>query len=97
MSSYPVYYYFIIILRVYAGNACSEFVIDNKIYRYNVKVMPQDIEVWLDGGKPNNAVVLDVGYNTINVFVIGNGKPNPSYSKGFIDAGVCIITSAIAG
>lgn len=41
----------------------------------NVKFAPQGIGIWLDVNSPRNATVIDIGFNTVDVFIVIDGKP----------------------
>lgn len=39
----------------------------------NVKFAVQGTGIWLEAGSPRNAIVIDVGFNTVDVLMINNG------------------------
>lgn len=41
----------------------------------NVKFAPQGIGIWIEAGSPKNAIVIDIGFNTVDVFIVIDGKP----------------------
>jgi len=77
-------------------NAVSKFIINNEIYEQEVMVFPQGMGIWVASGKPDNAVIIDIGYNTVDIFAVKDGSPSRDYSKGFPGIGTCILSSKIA-
>lgn len=77
-------------------NVCKRFIVNDTLQEHNIEVFPQGFGIWATCGKPINAVVVDIGFNTIDVLGIENGEVNPEYSFGYKDIGVCIITSTIS-
>ncbi len=75
---------------------CESFVINGTEYKQNVSVYPQGVGIWVDVGKPTNAIVIDIGFNTIDVITFLQGKPIKDFSFGLINQGVCNITSTIS-
>lgn len=41
----------------------------------NIKFAPQGVGIWMDVGSPKNAIVIDIGFNTVDVFIVIDGKP----------------------
>lgn len=41
----------------------------------DVKFAPQGIGIWFDTGCPRNAIVIDIGFNTVDVLFVVDGKP----------------------
>jgi plasmid segregation protein ParM len=77
-------------------NACRRFIINNTLQEHTIEVFPQGFGIWAYCERPRNAVVVDIGFNTIDVLGIENGEVNPEYSFGYKDIGVCIIASVIS-
>lgn len=76
--------------------ACSKFIVSEELFEQDIIVFPQGIGIWVNEGKPKNALIVDIGYNTVDVLVIKNGSVSAESSSGFTDIGTCIITNAIS-
>lgn len=76
--------------------SCSNFQVGDKIYAFDVEVLPQGIGIWEYAGRPESAMIIDIGFNTIDIVTILDGRPAGEYSMGFKDMGVCEITNAIS-
>lgn len=77
-------------------SACENFVVDNTVFSFDVKVFPQGLGIWKYVGSPENAVILDIGFNTIDVLSVIDGIPVPEFSTGYTDIGVCEIASTVS-
>ena len=77
-------------------NAVSKFIVNNEFYNQEVMVFPQGMGIWVAAGKPDNAVIIDIGYNTVDIFAVKNGTPSRDYSKGFPGIGTCILANNIS-
>lgn len=76
---------------------CSSFTVDDKTFTFpEVKVMPQGIGIWEYVDRPENAMILDIGFNTIDIITILNGKPMPEFCLGYKNIGVSEIANAIS-
>lgn len=40
-----------------------------------INFMAQGTGIWLDAGAPKNAIVIDIGFNTVDVLMVLNGSP----------------------
>jgi len=38
------------------------------------RFVPQGVGIWLDAGAPKNAVIIDIGFNTVDVLIAQDGK-----------------------
>ena len=77
-------------------NACENFVVDDTVFSFGVKVFPQGLGIWKYVNSPKNAVILDIGFNTIDVLSVIDGLPVPEFSAGYTDMGVCEIASTVS-
>lgn len=75
---------------------CENFIVNDTVFSFNVKVFPQGLGIWKYVGSPDNAVILDIGFNTIDVLSVIDGVPVPELSAGYTDMGVCEIASAVS-
>ena len=75
---------------------CEYFIINKKEYRQDVLVLAQGLGIWANAGKPKNALIVDIGYNTVDVLVIKDGVPSAEYSSGYTNKGTCIIASELS-
>lgn len=76
--------------------ACSSFKVDDKVYSFDVEVMPQGLGIWVYAGQPNNAMIIDIGFNTVDIVTVLNGKIRPEFCVGYKDLGVCEIADAVS-
>jgi len=76
--------------------ACSNFFINGVNYKYDCLVYPQGMGIWNDIDSPDNAVIVDIGYNTIDIITFINGSPKKELSFGISDVGVCNIVDSIS-
>ena len=76
--------------------ACSNFTVDGKVHSFDVEVMPQGWGIWVYAGKPESAMIIDVGFNTIDIITVMGGKIIPEYCMGVKDFGVCEIANAVS-
>lgn len=76
--------------------ACGSFVINDTVFSFRVKVFPQGLGIWKYVGSPENAVIIDIGFNTIDILSVIDGQPVPELSAGYTDMGVCEIASAVS-
>ena len=67
---------------------CREFIINNKKYAQDIEVYPQGVGIWADMGKPDNALIIDIGYNTIDILTFFDGQVNINFSRGVKEKGV---------
>ncbi len=77
-------------------NAVSKFIVNGEICSQEVMVFPQGMGIWISAGKPDNAVIIDIGYNTVDIFAVKNGSPSRDYSKGIPGIGTCILANNIS-
>jgi len=77
-------------------DSCRQFIVDGVLQEHTTKVFPQGFGIWAYCERPRNAVVVDIGFNTIDVLGIENGEVNPEYCFGYKDIGVCIIASVVS-
>lgn len=77
---------------------CSEYVIDGKVQKNLVSIVPQGFGAYYDyvinhnqDKTPNNAFIIEIGYNTINSLYFDNGEPIQSKCKGHPNHGVSSI------
>ena len=77
-------------------NACESFEVNGEVFRFDVKVYPQGLGIWQYTGSYSNALILDIGFNTIDVLAVLGGEVVPELSGGYSDMGVCEIASDVA-
>ncbi|AEA33649.1 ParM/StbA family protein [Hippea maritima] len=76
--------------------ACENFIVNDTVFSFRVKVFPQGLGIWKYAGSPENAVILDIGFNTIDVLTVIEGMPIPELSAGYKDMGVCEMASTVS-
>lgn len=74
---------------------CSEFTINGKTFKQDVIVLPQGVGIWYTMDTPENALIIDIGYNTIDVLTIDNAKPKAVASFGIRDNGVMTLVANV--
>jgi len=72
----------------------SEFEVNGQVYKQNVVVLPQGRGIYLDVGSPDEAIIVDVGFKTIDILLFRNGEI--VYTKGLSNQGVITIADLIA-
>ena len=76
---------------------CKNFVVNKEEFTQRVIVFPQGVGIWVDVGRPDNALIVDAGFNTLDVLTVLDSRPRPEYSFSFSNSGVGIIVDAIKG
>ncbi len=80
--------------------ATSDFVADDKKFHFDdIILIPQGAGAYMTymskhDDHPTSAIVIDLGYNTINYMLYENGNPQKAHSKGFAGHGVSSIIRA---
>ncbi len=80
--------------------ATSEFQADDIDFKFeNIILVPQGAGAYMNymskhEEHPLSAIIIDVGYNTINYMLYENGNPQKAHSKGFAGHGVSSIIRA---
>jgi len=81
----------------------SEFVIDGRTFKFNnIKIIPQGAGAYIDYIQskkiqhPDSAMILDIGYNTINVLYFNEGIPQKNNSRSFPGHGVSSIIKSFS-
>ena len=77
-------------------SVCQSFTINDTVYNFRTEVYPQGLGIWKYAGSPSNAIILDIGFNTVDILSIIDGRPVPEFSAGYADMGVCEIASTVA-
>jgi plasmid segregation protein ParM len=72
---------------------CSKFTINGKEFSQKVLVLPQGLGIWYDCDKPSDALIIDIGFNTVDVLRIKNSKPQPENSLSILGTGVVIMAN----
>ncbi len=75
---------------------CEQFVVNDTLYSFKVAVFPQGFGIWKYVDNIQNAVILDIGFNTIDILSVIDGKPSAEFSTGYKNMGVCEIASSIS-
>lgn len=75
--------------------ACRNFTVNGEIYKQEVKVYPQGLGIWVYAGSPANALIVDIGFNTLDVLTVADGRPRPENSFSFSNKGAGLITDAV--
>ncbi|MEM3860715.1 MAG: ParM/StbA family protein [Candidatus Micrarchaeaceae archaeon] len=76
--------------------ACSKFIANDTVFSQPAVALPQGLGIWYACGKPKNALIVDIGYNTIDVLTIKNSAPQPADSFGILDTGVITIANDVS-
>ena len=79
------------------ASVCRRFTVNGETFEQDVKVYPQGLGIWVSSGSPENAVIVDIGFNTLDVLTMIEGEPRPEYSFSFSNRGVGVVTDAING
>ncbi len=80
----------------------KEYKIDGIVLKFNnITMLPQGAGVYLTYFNekqihPESAVIIDIGFNTINFLVYEKGHPKKAYSKGYSGHGVSTIIRQFA-
>jgi plasmid segregation protein ParM len=77
------------------AKVCSKFFVNGEYFEQEVVVLPQGIGIWKKAGAPENALIIDIGHNTVDVLAIKRGKPDGRLSFGIDNAGTSMIVSEI--
>lgn len=72
----------------------ERFEVNGEEFEQKVYVLPQGLGIWFDAGKPDNCVIVDIGYRTIDVVVINEGKIEP-FTTGIPDRGTITMASLL--
>ena len=75
---------------------CENFIANGTVFSFKTKVFPQGLGIWKYAGSPDNAVILDIGFNTVDILSVIDGLPVPELSAGYTDMGVCEIASTVS-
>lgn len=75
----------------------SKFIVNDELFQQEAVVFPQGMGIWILAGRPSDAVIIDIGYNTLDIFVVKNGSPNREHSTGFPGIGTCILANEVSG
>ncbi len=82
--------------------AASEFTADDINFKFNdITLVPQGAGAYMNfmskhQEHPISAIVIDIGFSTINYMLYENGKPQKAHSKGFAGHGVSSIIKAFS-
>ncbi len=80
----------------------SDFEVNDKTFSFqNIILIPQGAGVYMTfmskrKEHPDSAVVIDLGYQTINYLLYEHGKPQKAHAKGFSGHGVSTIIKAFS-
>jgi plasmid segregation protein ParM len=75
---------------------CSKFIVNDEIYEFDVEVYPQGLGILVnEKDEPKDTIIVDIGFNTIDVLFIEGGEIAP-YSSGFTDMGICMLANAVS-
>lgn len=77
------------------ASVCRSFAVNGETFEQEVKVYPQGLGIWVSSGSPGNAIIVDIGFNTLDVLTMIEGEPRPEYSFSFSNRGVGVITDAV--
>ena len=78
------------------SNVCTSFKVEDKVYNFKTLVFAQGLGIWADCGSPKECVIVDIGYNTIDVLTVRNGIPQADFSFGLLNMGTCNVVSGIS-
>ncbi len=59
-----------------------------KEFTGEVKVIPQGVGIWFEAKAPQEASVVDVGFNTVDIIVFTSSKPEKNLSFSVKEAGI---------
>jgi len=81
----------------------SNFTVDGRVYKFNnIKIIPQGAGAYIDYintskiPHPDAAMLLDIGFNTINGLYFNNGVPQKNNSRSFPGHGVSSIIKSFS-
>ncbi len=74
----------------------SKFVVNNCLYRQKVEIFPQGLGIWVEAGSRDNIMIIDIGYNTVDVAVFVEGELNTDLSFAIRGFGAIRFISEIA-
>ena len=75
--------------------AMENFTVSGQSHSQEVKVFPQGLGIWVECGRPDNVVIVDIGYNTIDVPVFVDGRINRGLSFAIAGMGTTAFISEI--
>lgn len=61
---------------------CSDFIVSKKRFTQEVQVFMQGVGIWYDQESPDNCLIIDIGFNTIDVILALNGSVRKELSFG---------------
>lgn len=71
--------------------------VNDRTYTHDrVSIYAQGIGIWCAFGSPENAVVVDIGFNTVDVVVVDAGQPVREFSDGIAGLGAVSFLSKAA-
>lgn len=79
------------------ASVCRSFAVNGEAFTQNVRVYPQGLGIWVSSGSPNNALIVDIGFNTLDVLTMIDGQPRPEYSFSFSNRGAGVVADAVNG
>ena len=74
---------------------CSKFLVNGEYFEQEIFVFPQGIGIWKVAGSPQNAIIIDIGHNTVDVLSIKSGAPDRELSFGIDNMGTSNIATEI--
>ena len=74
----------------------SKFVVNGCLFSQKVEVFPQGLGIWVEAGARDNIMIVDIGYNTVDVAVFVDGELNPDLSFAIRGFGAIKFISEIA-
>jgi plasmid segregation protein ParM len=77
------------------AKVCSKFFVNNEYFEQEAIVLPQGVGIWKKAGAPENALIIDIGHNTVDVLTIKEGRPDGKMSFGIDNAGTSMIVTEI--
>ncbi len=71
------------------------FTVSGTSFTQEVKVFPQGLGIWVDQGSPENAMVVDIGFNTVDVLIVVDGRPRKDLSFAISGMGTTAFLSDV--
>jgi len=75
----------------------AKVVLQDRKYEHQVRTVPQGYGIWLEALAPEDGVVIDIGFRTVDVLSFAEGKPEGRHSFGIAGLGVVDFVAEVAG
>ncbi len=81
--------------RVRLEKAVRSFTVSGRTFSHEVYVKPQGFGIWVDQGRPENAVIVDIGFNTVDVLMVVDGVAKREFSFAVAGLGTTAFISDV--